>query len=56
MGLILSNNNALNNKLFTDHLNSVRFIDDTKTSINQENRLKKYEWPFILQMDNGLGA
>src|SRR6202050_1008150 len=37
MGLVLSNNNNQNNKLFTDHLNSVRFIDNTKTSINQEN-------------------
>jgi len=37
MGLILSHNETLNNKLFTDHLNSVRFIDDARTSINQEN-------------------
>src|ERR1700677_2140192 len=37
MGLVLSDNNTLNNKLFTDHLNSARFIDDTRTSINQEN-------------------
>jgi hypothetical protein len=50
MGLVLSNNNTPNNKLFTDHLNSVRFIEDTKTSINQENRLRNmngrsyYRW------------
>jgi hypothetical protein len=50
MGLILSNNGILNNKLFTDHLNSVRFIDDARTSINQENRLRNmngrsyYRW------------
>jgi hypothetical protein len=50
MGLVLSDNNTLNNKLFTDHLNSARFIDDTRTSINQENRLRNmngrsyYRW------------
>jgi hypothetical protein len=40
MSLVLSINNSQNNKLFTDHLNSVHFIDDTKTSINQENCLR----------------
>lgn len=40
MGLVLSINNSQNNKLSTDHLNSVCFIDDTKTSINQENHLR----------------
>ena len=40
MGLVLSDNETLNNKLFTDHLNSTRFIDDARTSINQENRLR----------------
>ena len=50
MGLILSNNENLNNKLFTDHLISVHFIDDMRTSINQENRLRGmngrsyYQW------------
>ena len=50
MGLVLSDNNTLNNKLFTDHLNSAHFIDDTRTSINQENRLRNmngrsyYRW------------
>jgi hypothetical protein len=40
MGLVLSDNETLNNKLFTDHLNSTRFIDDARTSINQENHLR----------------
>jgi hypothetical protein len=40
MGLILSDNESLNNKLFTDHLNSVRFIDHARTCINQENHLR----------------
>lgn len=51
MGLVLSNNNTLNNdKLFTDHLNSIHSIDDTRTSINQENHLRNmnghsyYRW------------
>jgi len=50
MGLVLSINSSQNNKLFTDNLNSVRFIDDTKTSINQENHLRNmngrsyYRW------------
>lgn len=50
MGLILSNNETLNNKLFTDYLNSVQFIDDAKTSINQEIQLRNmngllyYRW------------
>ena len=50
MGLVLSVNNSQDNKLFTDHLNSVRFIDDSKTSINQESRLRNmngrsyYRW------------
>ena len=50
MGLVLSNNDNQNNKLFTDHLNSVCLIDDTKTSINQENCLRNmngcsyYRW------------
>lgn len=39
MGLVLLDNETLNNKLFTDHLNSTRFIDDTRMSINQENHL-----------------
>ena len=49
MGLVLSDNDTPNNKLFTDHLNSVRFIDDTRT-INQENHLRNmnsrsyYRW------------
>jgi hypothetical protein len=49
MGLILSDNETLN-KLFTDHLNSTRFIDDARTSINQENHLRSmngqsyYRW------------
>jgi hypothetical protein len=50
MGLILSDNRTPNNKLFTDHLNSTRFIEDARTSINQENHLKNmngcsyYRW------------
>ena len=50
MGLVLSVNNSQDNKLFTDHLNSVRFIDDSKTSINQESCLRNmngcsyYRW------------
>ena len=50
MGLILSNNETPNHKLFTDHLNSVRFIDNSRTSINQENCLRNmngrsyYRW------------
>jgi hypothetical protein len=33
IGLILSDNESLNNKFFTDHLNSVHFIDDARTCI-----------------------
>ena len=51
MGLVLSGDSTLNNnKLFTDHLNSVHFINDTRTSINQENWLRNmngrsyYRW------------
>src|SRR6202050_4567963 len=50
MGLNLSNNENLNNKLITYPLNSVCFIDDARTSINQENRLRGmnnhsyYQW------------
>jgi hypothetical protein len=50
MGLVLSDNETPNNKIFTDHLNSVRFIDDARTSINQDNRLRSmnghsyYKW------------
>jgi hypothetical protein len=40
MGLVLSNNKTLNSRLFTDHLNSVCFIDDARTSINQGNHLE----------------
>src|SRR6202050_3377765 len=40
MGLVLSDNKTPNNKLFTDHLNSARFINDARTSINQENHLR----------------
>ena len=40
MGLILLDNRTPNNKLFTDHLNSTCFIEDARTSINQENCLK----------------
>ena len=31
MGLILSEDEDLNQKLFTDHLNSIRFIDDVSS-------------------------
>src|SRR6202050_3478370 len=50
MGLVLSDNETPNNKPFTDHLNSVRFIDDARTSINQDNCLRSmngrsyYKW------------
>ena len=40
MGLILSDNENLNNKFFTDHLNSIHCIDDARTCINQENHLR----------------
>jgi Reverse transcriptase (RNA-dependent DNA polymerase) len=50
MGLILSDNGKVNNKLFTDHLNSARFIGDARTSIDQGNCLRSmngrsyYRW------------
>ena len=40
MGLVLSEDEDLNQKLFTDHLNSVCFIDDTRTCISQEIHLR----------------
>ena len=39
MGHVLSPTNR-NNRLYTDHLNSVRFLQDTHTSIDQEKGLR----------------
>src|ERR1700683_1202375 len=54
MGLILSCEGEENTILHTDHLDSVRFIKDARSSINQESRMRNmngrlyYRW--ILDM------
>ncbi|KII84505.1 hypothetical protein PLICRDRAFT_117547 [Plicaturopsis crispa FD-325 SS-3] len=39
-GLILSNTEDESSCLFSDHLNSVRFVEDVRSSIDQESRMR----------------
>lgn len=39
-GLIISHNGPINALIHTDHLNSVRLIDDSRTTINLESKLR----------------
>ncbi|KAJ7478101.1 hypothetical protein FB451DRAFT_1338721 [Mycena latifolia] len=60
MGLILSDPNDDGNSLFTDHLNAVRLIDDSRTAIDQQARLRGmngrsyYRWILRLISENPL--
>lgn len=60
MGLILSNPHSAGSLLYTDHLNSVRLIDDSKTAIDQRPRLRGmngrsyYRWILSLTSTNPL--
>ncbi|KAF7362208.1 hypothetical protein MVEN_00567000 [Mycena venus] len=60
MGLVLSNPNDPDATLYTDHLNSVRLIDDSRTIVDQQHRLRfmngrsYYRWILALVSTNPL--
>ncbi|KAJ7189348.1 hypothetical protein GGX14DRAFT_580784 [Mycena pura] len=59
-GLILSDPHLLDEDLFSDHLNAVRLIDDSKTAVDQQAKLRcmngrsYYRWILRLVADNPL--
>ena len=58
MGLILSSTEANNASIHSDHMNSVCLIEDSRSSISQENQLRNmnghsyYRWIFDLAKEN----
>ncbi|KAJ7702817.1 hypothetical protein B0H17DRAFT_1157412 [Mycena rosella] len=60
MGLILADPSSPASNLYTDHLNSARLTDDSKTVVDQQHRLRTmngrsyYRWILVLAFDNPL--